>query len=201
MIDSVTPNTPALLSKWDRSTHLANGKALALAGATCSWEGVECAQGRPTGRLTTAAANRVRRAIPAKSLEQRLTESRAALAHLRALGVTTIHDNTGPEQMEVYQELKRRGELTTRIYMRPTMDKCPQLRAVGIGAASVTTGSRSAGEGLRRRHHKPSAYYEPYHQRRAWAVAHHAHRPARYGAAALCRLAGFWPQVHAIGDP
>ena len=101
MIDSVTPNTPVLFSKWDRSAHVANGRALQLAGADCTWEGVNCVNGQPTGRLTTAAANRVRRAIPPKSLDQRLTESRAALAHLRALGVTTIHDNTGPDRKSV----------------------------------------------------------------------------------------------------
>ncbi|MGH7693700.1 MAG: amidohydrolase, partial [Gemmatimonadaceae bacterium] len=132
LIDSVTPETPALLSKWDRSTYLANGRALAAAGATCQWDGVECEGGTPTGRLTPTAAERVRAVIPAKPLEQRLIESRTALKHLAELGVTTIHDNTSPEQFEVYQELKRRGELTVRIYGRPTMDKVEALRAVGI---------------------------------------------------------------------
>ena len=83
MIDSITPDMPALLSKWDRSAHLANGKALELAGATCAWEGVECEAGRPTGRVTSAAAARIRRAIPAKPLTQRLAEARVALDQLR----------------------------------------------------------------------------------------------------------------------
>ncbi|MDQ3997878.1 MAG: amidohydrolase family protein, partial [Gemmatimonadota bacterium] len=61
MVDSITPETPALLSKWDRSVYLANGRALQLAGVACDWEGVECAGGQPTGRLTPAAAERVRR--------------------------------------------------------------------------------------------------------------------------------------------
>ncbi|MDQ3950794.1 MAG: amidohydrolase family protein, partial [Gemmatimonadota bacterium] len=78
MIDSITPETPALLSKWDRSVFLANGRALQLAGAACDWDGVECEGGRPTGRLTPAAADRVRRVIPPKPPEQRLAESRAA---------------------------------------------------------------------------------------------------------------------------
>jgi predicted amidohydrolase YtcJ len=205
MIDSITPETPALLSKWDRSAHLANARALALAGATCEWEGVECVNAAPTGRLTTAAANRIRRVIPARSLEQRLTESRAALSHLRALGVTTIHDNTGPEQMEVYQELKRRGELTARVYMRPTMDKCPQLRAVGIRHGFGDDWLKIGGlkgfvDGIMG---NSSAYfYEPYltsGQRGSW-------RPMVTDAPGMEPLlfcadsAGHWPQVHAIGD-
>src|SRR5690606_39198817 len=64
MIDSITPSTPALLSKWDRSAYLANGRALELAGADCSWDGVECEDGGPTGRLSPEAAARIRAAIP-----------------------------------------------------------------------------------------------------------------------------------------
>lgn len=205
MIDSVTPETPALLSKWDRSAHVANGRALALAGATCQWDGVECVNGAPTGRLTTAAANRIRRVIPPKPLEQRLTESRAALAHLRALGVTTIHDNTGPEQMEVYQELKRRGELTTRIYMRPTMDKCPDLRNVGIrhgfGDEWLTIGGlKGFVDGIMG---NSSAYfYEPYltsGERGQWRTM--LTQPPGMEPLLFCAdSAGHWPQVHAIGD-
>ena len=205
MIDSITPNTPLLLSKWDRSAHVANARALQLAGATCEWEGVQCTNGQPTGRLTTAAANRVRRAIPPKPLDQRLTESRAALAHLRALGVTTIHDNTGPEQMEVYQELKRRGELTTRIYMRPTMDKCPQLRSVGIRHGFGDEWLKIGGlkgfvDGIMG---NSSAYfYEPYltsGQRGQWRTM--MTEPPGMEPLLFCAdSAGHWPQIHAIGD-
>jgi hypothetical protein len=205
MIDSITPNTPVLISKWDRSAHVANSRALQLAGATCEWEGVNCVSGRPTGRLTTAAANRIRRAIPPKSLDQRLTESRAALAHLRALGVTTIHDNTGPDQMEVYQELKRRGELTTRIYMRPTMDRCPQLRAVGIRHGFGDDWLKIGGlkgfvDGIMG---NSSAYfYEPYltsGERGQWRTM--VTEPPGMEPLLFCAdSAGHWPQVHAIGD-
>jgi predicted amidohydrolase YtcJ len=205
MIDAVTPSTPVLISKWDRSAHVANSRALQLAGATCEWEGVQCASGQMTGRLTTVAANRVRRAIPPKSLDQRLTESRAALAHLRALGVTTIHDNTGPEQMEVYQELKRRGELTTRIYMRPTMDKCPALRAVGIRHGFGDEWLKIGGlkgfvDGIMG---NSSAYfYEPYltsGERGQWRTMM-TDPPGMQPLLFCADSAGHWPQIHAIGD-
>jgi predicted amidohydrolase YtcJ len=132
MIDSVTPETPALLVKWDRSQYLANGAALRAAGTSCAWQGVECERDSPTGRLTSAAAARVRAAMPEKTMGQRLAEARTALAQLRSLGVTTVHDITPASQLEVYQELLARDELTTRIYARPTLDKWDELRAIGI---------------------------------------------------------------------
>ena len=114
-IDSITPETPALLSRWDRSLYLANARALVLAGASCDWDGVECDRDRrATGRLSPAAAARVRQAVPSKSLEQRLAEAGMALAQLRENGVTTIHDNTGADALEVFQALRAAGEEMAR---------------------------------------------------------------------------------------
>ena len=134
IIDSVTPNTPALLNRWDRSAWLANSAALRAAGLTCgtSTEGLECSSGQPTGRVSGAALARVRRAIAPKTFDQRLREGRAALQHLTELGVTTMHDITPPAQLPVYTELKRRGELTVRIFARPTLDKWNELSYAGI---------------------------------------------------------------------
>ena len=134
IIDSVTPNTPALLNRWDRSAWLANGAALSAAGLTCggSTDGLECAGGQPTGRVSGAALARVRAAIAPKTFDQRMREARTALQHLSELGVTTIHDITPPTQLPVYTELKRRGELTVRIFARPTLDKWNELTYAGI---------------------------------------------------------------------
>jgi predicted amidohydrolase YtcJ len=206
MIDSLTPDTPALLSKWDRSAHLANGAALAAAGATCDWDGVECDAARhPTGRLSPAAAARVRGAIPPKSLAQRLAEARIALAQLREFGVTTIHDITPPEQFPVYQELRRRGELTVRVNARPTLDKWEALRSVGLSQGFGDDWIRIGGlkgfvDGIMG--NSTARFYEPYRtsgERGSW-------RPMMEPAGNMYRLllgadsAGFWPQVHAIGD-
>ena len=95
-------------------------------------EGLECAGGRATGRVSGTALQRVRAAIPPKSFELRLREARAAIAHLNELGVTGINDITPPEQLPVYHALKQRGELTVRVYARPTLDKWDDLTAVGI---------------------------------------------------------------------
>ena len=205
MIDSITPDTPALLSKWDRSAHLANGKALELAGANCTWEGVECDGGRPTGRLTGPAAARIRTAIPPKSMEQRLAEAGVALEQLRGFGVTTIHDNTGADQLQVYQELRRRGELTVRVYARPTLDQVDHLRALGMRHGFGDEWIRIGGlkgfvDGIMG--NSSARFYQPYRtsgELGAW-------RPMMNPPGNMTQLlfkadsGGHWPQVHAIGD-
>jgi predicted amidohydrolase YtcJ len=134
LIDSVGPGTPMLLNRWDRTTWLANGIALERAGLSCAspTPGLDCVNGRPTGRVADSALARVRRAITPKTFDQRLREARAALRHLAELGVTTIHDITPPTQLPVYTELKRRGELTVRVFARPTLDKWNELAYAGI---------------------------------------------------------------------
>jgi hypothetical protein len=205
MIDSITPNTPALLNKWDRSAYLANGRALELAGADCSWEGVQCAAGAPTGRLTPQAAARVRRVIPAKSLEQRLAESRGALHHLAELGVTTIHDITGREQMQVFTMLRDAGELTTRVYARPTLDRWDELAAAGIthgfgGDYLKIGGLKGFVDGIMG--NSSAHFYEPYLTtgvRGSWRTMM-TEPPGMLPLLLGADSAGHWPQVHAIGD-
>jgi predicted amidohydrolase YtcJ len=205
LIDSITPATPVLLSRWDRSEFLANGLALSRSGAGCAWPGVDCQGDRPTGRLAPPAAERVRAAIPPKSLEQRLAEARLALAELASFGVTTIHDITPPEQLPVYQELQRRGELTVRVYARPTLDRIEALRAVGLMPGFGDEWIRIGGlkgfvDGIMG--NSSARFYEPYltsGRLGDW-------RPMMEPAGNMERLlliadsAGYWPQVHAIGD-
>ncbi len=134
IIDSVSGTTPMLFNRWDRSAWLANGAALERAQLRCAQPvpGLECVEGRATGRVADSALARVRRAITPTTSDQRLREARAAQAHLAELGVTTIHDITPPFQLPVYTELKRRGELTVRVFARPTLDKWNELAYAGI---------------------------------------------------------------------
>ena len=204
-IDSLTPATPLLLNRWDRSEYLANGRALELSGAGCTWEGVECQDGVPTGRLSPDAATRIRRFMPPKPLDQRIAESRAALAHLAELGVTTIHDNTGPEQLEVFQELLRRGELTVRVYARLTLDKWDELRAAGIRHGFGNDWLKIGGlkgfvDGIMG--NSSAHFYEPYLTtgvRGSWRDMI-TQPPGMQELLIGADSAGHWPQVHAIGD-
>jgi hypothetical protein len=206
MIDSLTPETPALLAKWDRSAYLANARALVIAGASCEWEGVECDRDRrATGRLAPGAAERVRAVIPPKTMEQRLVEAGVALEQLREAGVTTIHDNTSAEALEVFQALRAGGELTVRVYARPTLDRWHADRARGLtlpaGDDWIRFGAlKGFVDGIMG--NSSARFYEPYlttGERGTW-------RPMMSPPGNMLTLllaadsAGLWPNVHAIGD-
>ena len=205
LIDSITPATPVLVNRWDRSQYLANAVALSRAGASCAWAGVECDGGVPTGRLTPEAAARVRAAMPAKALEQRLAESRAALRDLASHGVTSIHDNTSAAQLGVYQELRRRGELTVRVYARPTLDKWDELAAAGIRHGFGDEWIRIGGlkgfvDGIMG--NSTARFYEPQlhsGERGGWRTMM-TEPPGMLPLLLGADSTGHWPQVHAIGD-
>ncbi|MCG8469596.1 MAG: amidohydrolase [Gemmatimonadetes bacterium] len=138
LIDGVTPSHPVLVNRFNRSMYLANSLALEMAGideSTPNPPGGEIerdADGRVTGILRGTAVDLVRAAMTPKSFEQRLTEVRAVLDEARRGGVTTIQDITSSEQLQAYQELKNRGELTARINIRPSLDNVTHTGGLGI---------------------------------------------------------------------
>jgi predicted amidohydrolase YtcJ len=219
IIDSVSASTPVLLNRWDRSAWLANGVALERAGLSCSQPvpGLECMNGRATGRVSDTALARVRRVIAPKTFDQRLREARAAQRHLAELGVTTIHDNTPPFQLPVFTELKRRGELTVRVFARPTLDKWNELTYVGISPGFGDDWIRVRAlkgfvDGIQG--NSTARFYEPQlHSGRRGEWRDSTNTAATDGpgsgmepAGNMERLlfgldsAGWWANVHAIGD-
>ncbi|UCC83260.1 MAG: amidohydrolase [Gemmatimonadota bacterium] len=213
MIDALTPETPVLLSRWDGSEYLANGVALELAGITRETRDPEGgtierdpATGEPTGILTGRAVGLVRRVIPEKSFEQRVLEARVALARLAENGVTEIHDITRAHQMQVFQYLRDNGELTVRVYARPTLDTWPHLEALGIGEGYGDGYLRVGGlkgfvDGIMG--NSGARFREPYdHQPENSGIwRQHVLQPP--GMAELIRgadAAGMDAHVHAIGD-
>lgn len=138
LIDPVTPEHPVLLSRFDRSMYLANSLALELAGISAETEdplGGEIdkdADGRLTGILRGSAAALVEDVIPPMPFEQRLVAVRAVLKEAREGGVTTIQDLSSAEQVMAYQHLKRAGELTARIMIRPQIFEAEHVAALGI---------------------------------------------------------------------
>jgi predicted amidohydrolase YtcJ len=139
LIDEVTPDHPVFVRRFDGSMHLANARALAAAGITAATpspaggEIVKDASGRLTGVLEGTAAGLVSKVIPPIPFEQRLVQVRAVLDEARRGGVTTMQDLTSAAQLRAYQDLRRRGELTARILLRPTLDNAPHVLALGIG--------------------------------------------------------------------
>jgi predicted amidohydrolase YtcJ len=138
LIDAVTPDHPVLVNRFDRSMYLANSKALELAGITGETpdppggEILKDAAGRPTGILKGTAADLVRRVQPPISFEQRLVQVRAVLQEAREGGITTMQDLTSPEQLMAYQALQRKGELTSRISIRPQLWEVEHVQRLGV---------------------------------------------------------------------
>ena len=138
LIDGVTPDHPVLVNRFDRSVFLANSRALELAGITertrapAGGEIARDASGRLTGILKGSAVDLVRTVIPPVPFEQRLVQVRAVLQEAREGGVTTMQDLTSAAQLMAYQELKKRGELTARIMLRPTLDNVEHTAALGL---------------------------------------------------------------------
>jgi predicted amidohydrolase YtcJ len=219
IVDSVSGTTPMLLNRWDRSAYLANGNALTAARLSCASpvEGLECEGSRATGRVSGAALARVRAAIAPKSFDQLLRESRAAQQHLTELGVTTIHDNTTPTQLPVFTELKRRGELTVRVFARPTLDKWNELKYAGIAPGFGDDWIRIRAlkgfvDGIQG--NSTARFYEPQlHSGRVGEWRNPTNTAATDGdgsgmepAGNMEKLlfgldsAGWWANVHAIGD-
>ncbi len=125
LIDPVTGDHPAFISRFDQQLHLANSLALKAAGISRDTPDPENGEilrdenDEPTGLLRGDAAELVRKVIPPPSKDQRLAEARRALEEARRFGVTTLHDNTADfEQYELLQELHKKEELTARIWAR-----------------------------------------------------------------------------------
>jgi predicted amidohydrolase YtcJ len=140
-IDSVTPDTPVFVSRYDGHMALANGLALRLAGVTRETKDppggtvVRDKDGNPTGLLKDAAMDLVYRVIPAPSEEQLLRMIHAAMDDARRFGVTSIHDISATEDVRAYQILASRGELTLRIYCITPLPQWEAPATTGIRAA------------------------------------------------------------------
>jgi len=140
-IDSVTPDTPVLVSRYDGHMALANGVVLRLAGITRETKDppggtiVRDKDGNPTGLLKDAAMDLVYRVVPPPSEEQLLRMIHAAMNEARRFGVTSIHDISSTEDVRAYQTLATRGELTLRIYCITPLPRWEAPATAGIRAA------------------------------------------------------------------
>lgn len=108
MIDDITPDHPVLVVRYDRTEGLANGLALKELG-------LESESGILEGEVLREAL----RQVPEKSFERRLAESRRALEECRKWGVTTVQDMSPLDQVDVYEHLYDKGDLTCRINFAP----------------------------------------------------------------------------------
>ena len=97
-IDAVTPDNPVWIHRLDGHMALANSLALSLAGVDADTPDVEGGSivrdkaGRPTGILKDNAMMLVGPTVPDSSEAQLDREAAAAMQHVTANGVTSVHD-------------------------------------------------------------------------------------------------------------
>jgi hypothetical protein len=123
-IDALTPDNPVCVNRFDGHMILANSLALEQAGVTKDTPvppGGEIekdpATGEPTGILRDAAMDLIYNRIPDPSFEEKLEAAEASVRHAAENGVTSVHEMADAASFEVFQELARRGRLTTRIHL------------------------------------------------------------------------------------
>lgn len=141
LIDRETPTTPVFVSRYDGHMALANSHVLALAGITRDTPDPpggtivrDPGTGEPTGILKDEAMSLVYGHIPDPTDGQMLEAAKLALAQARRNGVTSIQDVSSSSDFRIYQELKRRGELTARFHCRLPLAQWEDLKDIGIQA-------------------------------------------------------------------
>lgn len=138
-LDEVVGDRPVLLTCYDGHTTWANSKALQLAGIGRDTPDpangiiVRDAHGNPTGALKESASELVRKVMPKPSRDVRMKALRAGLLEARRQGVTRIHSAGGDfEYFDLYGELRRNDELTSRFYISYFLDPpglTPEIRS------------------------------------------------------------------------
>jgi hypothetical protein len=147
MIDAVTGNHPAFLSRYDGHAVLANSLALKLAGVTRATPDpvggiiVRDAAGEPTGVFKDAAQDLIAKAIPRPS-EAEMTEAlHAALAEAARVGLTSVHSITVDGnswngsftgEIQLLRRAELEGWLTCRMYEIIPITRWESLRDAGL---------------------------------------------------------------------
>jgi predicted amidohydrolase YtcJ len=128
-LDEAVSDRPVFLECFDGHTTWANSKALQIAGIDRNTPDpdngkiVRDAQGNPTGALNESASRLVRKVVPPPTREQRLKALQAGLLEARRYGVTRIHSAGGDfEHFDLFEELRRNGQLTARFYISYFLD-------------------------------------------------------------------------------
>jgi predicted amidohydrolase YtcJ len=123
LLDTLVPDRPAYLIAYDGHTGWANTKALTLAGITRNTKNPQNGvivkdprTGEPTGALKEAAMT-LMTAAPQPTPEDKVAAIRAGLVEAHRVGITSVQNAGGSvEDLELYDGLRKRGQLTLRIY-------------------------------------------------------------------------------------
>jgi predicted amidohydrolase YtcJ len=125
LIDQYTPNTPVFVNRYDGHMALANSHVLKLAKITKDTPNPpggtivkDPKTGEPTGVLKDEAMNVVYGLIPDPAETEMMEAAKLALAEARRYGLTSIQDVSSAADIKVYQNLRKKNALTSRMYCR-----------------------------------------------------------------------------------
>lgn len=217
-LDRVTSGRPAFLSRMDGHQALVNSAALKIAGidrhGPADPKGGEIerdpATGEPTGILKESAMGIVSRHIPDPTPRQRYEALLRAMKHAGSLGVTSVHDMCGLDDVDVFRRAEESGDQTVRItgylYVGDWTDDYDRIEAADLrsdmlrlagfkGFMDGTLGSRTAYMHEPYSDATPEMLY-PRGQLTALADPHEKFRELVADADAR----GYQIAVHAIGD-
>ena len=141
ILDEVVLDRPVFLEAYDGHTSWANSKALAVAGITRETPDppngkiVRDGQGAATGALLEEAGELVSKFAPKPSRDERLAALRQGLHEANRVGLTRVHSAGGDfEWLDLYNELRQKGELTVRQYIAYFLNP-PELTPADIEKA------------------------------------------------------------------
>lgn len=214
-LDELVPDRPAHMECYDGHTSWVNSKALELAGITRNTpdppNGViarDPESGEPTGILKESAQRLLEGVLPEVSREDRLRAIRAAVEEAHRFGVTSIQNAHGDrEELELYDELRRAGELKIRVYsalsIRPGFeeedaDRLDAVRRDFPDHPLLKTGAvKMMGDGVIEAH--TAAMLAPYSNRSTTGIPNYTAEEMNRIVAMMDRR-GWQIFIHTIGD-
>jgi predicted amidohydrolase YtcJ len=140
-LDELFPDRPVFLEGYDGHTYWANSKALAIAGVTRDTpdppNGIivrDPVTHEPTGTLKEAAHGLVGKFLPESTRAEKLAALRGGIKWANQNGLTRVHSAGGDfPELELFDELRRHGDLTLRFYIAYFMDP-PEMRPQDLEA-------------------------------------------------------------------
>ena len=138
LLDAAAPNRPAFILSNDGRAAWVNTRALRLAGITRKTPnpagGVivkETRTGEPTGVLKGAAVALAGRHVPRPTHDERARALRAAIVEAHRHGITSVQDAAaGAEDLALYEEVRRAGDLNLRVYASLPLEGAPAEPAI-----------------------------------------------------------------------
>lgn len=216
LLDALVPDRPAYLTAYDGHTGWANSRALKLAGINRRTKNPangtvvkDPRTGEPTGVLKESAMQLMRAAAPQPTREDKVAAIRAGLDEAHRYGVTSVQNAGGsPEDLDLYHELRKRGELTLRVYQALSadasltdaeLDRLEQVRTRFADDPLLKTGAiKLMADGVIESH--TAAMLESYTNRPA-TKGHANFTPEQLNkVVAMLDRRGWQVMTHAIGD-